>query len=85
MKRFSKTINYRGQELFVEFDYTPGDPGVHTYPDGDPGYPPTSPEFNIIHVWWDTEDVNEDEVTIDIAPLMEEEDFMNIENAISEI
>jgi hypothetical protein len=31
----------------VYFAVEPGDPGVHTYPNGDPGYPPTGPEIVI--------------------------------------
>lgn len=28
----------------VDYDVTPGDPGVRTFRNGDPGYPPTPPE-----------------------------------------
>ena len=46
-----KTIEIsKDLDLEVEFDYTPADPGVHTYPNGDPGYPPTSEEYEILIV-----------------------------------
>lgn len=46
----------RRSELFVSFDgldvgirYAPGDPGVHTFANGDPGYPPTGPDVEIVY------------------------------------
>jgi hypothetical protein len=44
-------------EIEVEGSYTPGDPGVYTYSNGDPGYPPTPPEFYITKVIWDNMDI----------------------------
>ena len=38
-------IPYHGLNLTV--NYTPGDPGVRTLKNGDPGYPPTGPEVEI--------------------------------------
>jgi hypothetical protein len=38
---YSKT--YGTNTLEVDYTYDPGDPGVHTFSNGDPGYPPTSP------------------------------------------
>lgn len=35
----------------VGFTYDPGDPGVHTYPNGDPGYPGTPSEVSIEEIW----------------------------------
>lgn len=35
------------EELTVEYNYHPGDPGIHTYRNGDPGYPPTPEEYEI--------------------------------------
>jgi hypothetical protein len=37
-------------EVEVTGEYMPGEPGVHTYPNGDPGYPPTPPSFDIHEV-----------------------------------
>jgi len=36
-------------ECIVEYEFTPGDPGVRCYPDGS-GCPPTPPEIEIISV-----------------------------------
>lgn len=33
--------------LEIEGYYDSGDPGVYTYSNGDPGYPPTDPSFTI--------------------------------------
>jgi hypothetical protein len=40
-------------ELRVEFDYAPGESGVHTLPNGDPGYPEVSPSIEItdVQIW----------------------------------
>ena len=55
-----QTIILGDQELEVKFDYTPEDPGVHTLPNGDPGYPP-SPESidEIISIKWGDIDVTD--------------------------
>jgi len=37
-----------GCDLTVE--YTPGSPGVHTLRNGDPGYPPDPPEWDVTEV-----------------------------------
>ena len=44
------TPNYKEIDVDVDFDYEPGDPGVHTYSNGDPGYPPTREVFEITSV-----------------------------------
>lgn len=36
-----------GMEVQVQWSVTAGDPGVHTFPNGDPGYPPTGPEAEV--------------------------------------
>jgi hypothetical protein len=40
-------------ELRVEFDYDPGESGVHTLPNGDPGYPDVPPSLEItdVQIW----------------------------------
>ena len=45
--RGSTYIEYKGIILEIEYDYTPGRPGVWTLPNGDPGYPSESPEMDI--------------------------------------
>ena len=37
-------------EVVVEANYIPGDPGVRTFRNGDPGYPPTEAEVEITSV-----------------------------------
>lgn len=37
-------------ELKLLFEYTPEDPGVHTYPNGDPGYPGCGAEVDIYSI-----------------------------------
>ena len=44
MKFNNLSVSYRGHDFSVSGIYSAGDPGVHTYANGDPGYPPTSPE-----------------------------------------
>jgi hypothetical protein len=37
-------------QVDVKFNVLPGDPGIHTYSNGDPGYPPTPDDIEIIEV-----------------------------------
>ncbi len=37
----------------IDYKYIPGDPGVRTYPNGDPGYPPQDDEYEILKVTYD--------------------------------
>jgi len=37
--------------VLLEIDYEKGDPGVHTFPNGDPGYPPTPASVAISYVY----------------------------------
>jgi len=40
-------------KLVIDFDYQPGSPGVHTLPNGDPGYPetPETLEITSVQLW----------------------------------
>ena len=58
-------ITFDWLEVTFEFNYEPGDPGVHTFSNGDPGYPPSGPEIEIIKAWIQDEDGND----IDITPI----------------
>lgn len=40
-------IDIEGTLVNFHYTYEPGDPGIHTYPNGDPGYPGTGPYVNI--------------------------------------
>lgn len=46
------TIEFEEETLpvYVLYNYYPGDPGVHSYSNGDPGYPPTGPEVEITSI-----------------------------------
>jgi len=46
-------------EVEVEGKYIPGDPGVWTYSNGDPGYPETPAEFEIHKVMWGKTDITD--------------------------
>jgi len=37
-------------KLVIDFDYQPGSPGVHTLPNGDPGYPETPETLEITSI-----------------------------------
>lgn len=43
-------IEVGGHQLRCEYDYTPGRPGVHTMPNGDPGYPDDPEEFVVSRI-----------------------------------
>lgn len=43
----STAITYKDIILAIDFDYTPGRPGVRTLPNGDPGYPDEPDELDI--------------------------------------
>lgn len=38
-------------ELLIGYDHTPGRPGVHTLPNGDPGFPDDPEEIEVCEVW----------------------------------
>ena len=45
-------ITLNEQSLTVTGNYEPEDRGVHTYPNGDPGYPGTSSDFEVETIIW---------------------------------
>ena len=47
MATINKKITYQGIKMEVEMYFEKGDKGVHTYSNGDPGYPPTPDEYYI--------------------------------------
>jgi hypothetical protein len=57
--RTSHTITFKGVDMDVNFNFHPGDPGVHTYSNGDPGYPPTDPEIEINSVFLGPYDITD--------------------------
>ncbi len=48
------SIVHRGEYkiLSVKYKYTKGIRGVHTYPNGDPGYPDEEPELELLQVFY---------------------------------
>jgi len=44
------TVNYKGVDLEVVFDYEPGEPEVRTYSNGDPGHPGCPESLDITSV-----------------------------------
>ncbi len=49
-------------EILIRATVHPGDPGVHTFANGDPGYPPTGPEADDFKIYAVDEDGNEHEI-----------------------
>ena len=43
----STEVTYKGIIFQVDYDFTPGRPGVWTLPNGDPGYPDDPDEMDI--------------------------------------
>ena len=73
MRNYTRTITWNNAEIDVSFDYEEGDTGVHTYSNGDPGYPPSPPEFNITSVHYKD---------IDIIDLFNDDDLCRMEEQI---
>jgi len=73
MKTYTRTITWNNADIDVSFNYYPGDPGVRTYSNGDPGYPPSPPEFEIISV--DFKGTN-------VTDLFDDDDFVRMEELI---
>ena len=73
MRNYTRTITWNNAEIDVSFDYEEGDPGVHTYSNGDPGYPPSPPEFIITSV---------DFKGIDVTDLFDDDDLCRMEEKI---
>jgi hypothetical protein len=67
MRNYTRTIQWNNAEIDVSFDYEEGDPGVHTYPNGDPGYPPSPEELIVSSVRYKGKDItdlfDEDDIT----------------------
>ncbi len=50
MDSYSFTHSGSTYSLEISFDYSPGSPGVHTLPNGDPGYPDEPDELEITEI-----------------------------------
>ena len=63
----SNKITIDWVELELNYDYTPGDPGVMYHPDGS-GTPPSGPEIEINEVYW----IKDEDTLIDITQLWDD-------------
>jgi hypothetical protein len=77
-------ISFKKALLEVEYYYQPGDPGVHTYANGDPGHPPTPPEVDITSVQWIKEIEGKKREYVNIDDLLDERDWDEIYDAVYE-
>ena len=61
MSMRSSNVQLLGLDLQVEYSYSPATPGVHTHPNGDPGYPDSPAEVCIdsVRLWDSTHDLSE--------------------------
>lgn len=61
MPMHSSKLSFRGLDLQVDYCYSPGRPGCHTLPNGDPGYPEELPEVEIsaVRLWNSPHDLSE--------------------------
>jgi len=50
MSQRNAIIHYEDLSFEVDFDFTPGDPGRMYLANGDPGYPPEPPEWDVTAV-----------------------------------
>jgi hypothetical protein len=73
MSKYTKTIKWNSAEIEVNFDFEAGDPGVWTYSNGDPGYPPTDDEFIINSVFYKN---------IEVTDLFDDVDLIRMEEII---
>tara|TARA_R110001606_G_scaffold238678_1_gene386690 strand:+ start:1662 stop:1934 length:273 start_codon:yes stop_codon:yes gene_type:complete len=66
----------RDLEIEFVYDYEPGEPMIHTYPNGDPGHPGVNPEIKIIKALVILKERNsENTIEIDLNELYEELDI----------
>lgn len=49
--RAQTSCSFSFDGLDVGINYVPGDPGVRTFPNGDPGYPPTGPDVEVVYAY----------------------------------
>lgn len=68
----SSTITIGGIELFVEYEYTPEEPMVWTYSNGDPGHPGTPAQIDIVFVWLGDNDISDLLYALGTFPKLEE-------------
>ncbi len=57
--------------LDVHYEYDPGEPMIHTYPNGDPGHPGSGPSVEIKEIRCLAEDKDGNYHDVDILPFLE--------------
>ncbi len=67
-------FNYTHNNLVIEFhyEYEEGEPEIHTYSNGDPGYPGSAPAVTILKAMLVLADIHDNKVMVDINPLLHE-------------
>lgn len=71
-----------GQWVEVEYEYDPGEPMIHTYPNGDPGHPGSAPSVNIYAAYAEVKDKNGLIVSVNIWPYLCLDDQADIEEKL---
>lgn len=79
-----KTFNDLVLDLDVKFEFTPGEPMVWTYSNGDPGHPGYPDTYEIEEIWWQTKDRKGKTVEVDIYDLINQEDLVYLEELLEE-
>ena len=67
LPEYTIEVERGGYNLIVHFDYSPGRPGVHTLPNGDPGYPDDPDELTIQAI-----EIEGDKTGIDLIGILED-------------
>ena len=68
---FSYNIEWNDKDVHLEYTYEPGEPEVHTLPNGDPGYPGSSATVDIEHAWAIFTDVTGEQREVDIFSIID--------------
>ena len=68
--------------LDVHYEYDPGEPMIHTYPNGDPGHPGSAPSVNIYAAYAEVKDKNGLLVSVNIWPYLCLDDQADIEEKL---
>jgi len=61
----------------IEYEYDPGEPMIHTYPNGDPGHPGSAPSVTIYHAWATLKDRKGNEVEVDVLTILENQEGLD--------
>lgn len=70
-----------GWTLIIDADFEPGDPGVHTLRNGDPGYPPTGDSLEVTSVML----TRPDELGVDLTEILADLGLLECERFIERV